>query len=88
MLNGAAAPDGAKNGERSLTAHRPTAEGRWPGVVDASSPSLRASQALHGPMTIARDPYDLAAGSPEPGPGRLHTTNPTFLKEVSTGEGS
>ena len=39
-------------------------------------------------MTIARDPHDLAAGSPEPGPGTLHTTNPTFLKEVSTGEGS
>jgi hypothetical protein len=39
-------------------------------------------------MTIARDPHDLAAGSPEPGPGRLHTTNPKFLKEVSTGEGS
>jgi len=32
------------------------------------------------------DPYDLAAGPPEPGPGRLHTTNPTFLKEVSTGK--
>ena len=39
-------------------------------------------------MTIALDPYDLAAGPPEPGPGRLHPTNPTFLKEVSTGEGS
>jgi len=39
-------------------------------------------------MTIALDPYDLAAGPPEPGPGRLYFTNPTFLKEVSTGEGS
>jgi hypothetical protein len=39
-------------------------------------------------MTIALDPHDLAAGPSEPGPGRLHTTNPTFLKEVSTGEGS
>jgi hypothetical protein len=48
MLNGAAAPDGAKNGERILTAHRPTAEGRWPGVVEwnASAPSLRASQVV------------------------------------------
>jgi hypothetical protein len=39
-------------------------------------------------MTVARHPYDLAAGPPEPGPSRLHPTNPTFLKEVSTGEGS
>ncbi len=40
-------------------------------------------------MTVARDPYDLADWRPlEPRPGRLHPTNPTFLKEVSTGEGS
>ncbi len=40
-------------------------------------------------MTIARVPDDLADWRPPaPRPGRLHPTNPTFLKEVSTGEGS